>query len=62
MNSECSDGYIGPLCQTCDIKQTIKYAKQGIYECIPCKSLQESIPELFLLSLCIFGFFTLILW
>lgn len=60
--SICADGYIGPLCQTCNTLGTKKYSKQGIYQCQPCKTLEESAVELFFLIILISSFYIGIIW
>lgn len=40
-NYICREGYIGAKCESCDIKQIVSstsYSKNGLYECLACKS------------------------
>ncbi|KAL4497237.1 hypothetical protein ABPG72_019557 [Tetrahymena utriculariae] len=40
----CRQGYIGPLCETCDLYGKVwkqKYMNKQLYECIPCKDSQN---------------------
>lgn len=62
MHSNCSSGFIGPLCQTCDFRGAIKYTKVGLDDCVVCKQIDESIPEIIGLTLLIFVFYVFFLW
>jgi len=46
MNSTCDKGYKGPLCQTCAIVNSVKYAK---YDGNKCEACFTQVKETFLL-------------
>ena len=43
VTSECEEGYMGPLCQTCTIVGENIYSKGGGKQCNPCYSKEKVI-------------------
>ena len=60
--SQCQVGYIGPLCQTCDMSGDIKYSKKNLYSCVLCKGFDQSIPEIIFILIIIIGFYIYMIW
>lgn len=59
--SKCLTGYIGPLCQTCDIYGSTIYRRSGLFECSECGDEGVNIFLLILASLVIFGFYIILI-
>ena len=62
MFSNCSEGFIGPFCQSCDMQGTIKYFKESSYYCTRCKDIESAMPEIVIISLILFAFYAYYLW
>ena len=61
-DSTCAYGYVGPLCQTCDIDGETKFIKSSDDICIQCEDPSKSIPQIIFKILAILAFYALIIW
>lgn len=59
--SGCSTGYVGPLCQTCDVFGPVIYRKSGLFQCTECGDESVNVILLILASGAIFVFYIILI-
>ena len=59
--SKCLPGYVGPLCQTCDVFGGTIYRKSGLFQCTECGDESVNIILLVMASGLIFVFYIILI-